>query len=119
MAKRTVSISQDVYEFVAHRGRFGESFDDVVRRLLKVGTSATDGPVDGRQPTHVSRGRLSTRTVSPRVADGLLEVSVEGTGSRRWTLPDASDSHEIRRVTHEALAWAGEAGATEGQLKAI
>lgn len=33
--------------------------------------------------------------------------------------PVVTDAHEIRRVTHEALRWAQDRGATDGQLKAI
>lgn len=36
-----------------------------------------------------------------------------------WDLPQRHDIEGIRTVTYEALAWAEQRGATEGQLKAV
>lgn len=120
MGTRSVSISDEVYAAIARRGRFGETVDDVLRRVLKV--PDREVPASGPIPSTARRvrsARLASRRVSPRVQDGLLHVSIEGAGDRKWTLPGRDNRNEIRRVTHEALDWATELGATEGQLKAI
>lgn len=33
---KTVRISNETYEFIQKHGKFGETFDEVIRKLLKV-----------------------------------------------------------------------------------
>ncbi len=33
---KTVRISNDTYEYIQKHGLFGETFDDVIRKLLKI-----------------------------------------------------------------------------------
>ena len=129
MARRTVTISREVYDYIAERGRFGESVDDVLRRIFSIDAEppSADGPPSvGRgpstQPTRVRsapRPRLAQRRLSARLADGFLVLAFVSGPEDRWRLP-AKDAHnEIARLSIEAQAWAESNGATYGQQKAV
>jgi hypothetical protein len=118
---RSVQVSEEVYEVIAENGKFGESVDDVLRRLLGV----PDGPaqskpftVTPRRRASRTRPRLSERTLSSRVEGGQLLLAVEGE-EISWDLPARHEIERIRTITYEALDWAEERGATIGQLKAV
>lgn len=108
-----VTLSSPVYAYIAEHGQFGETVDDVLRRLF--GISGAKGT---RAASRRGANR-SVRRVSPEIVGGYLNVRIEDAGERRWQLPSADDTVALRRVTHEALDWASSEGATEGQLKAI
>jgi hypothetical protein len=118
---RSVQVSEEVYEVIAQDGKFGESVDDVLRRLLglpeRLGQSTPYTVTPRRRPSR-TRPRLSERTISARVEGGQLLLAVEGE-QISWDLPSRHEVERIRTITYEALAWAEERGATIGQLKAV
>jgi len=123
VGRRTVSISDEVYSYIAERGRFGESIDDVLRRLFDIGDDGESGPE--HQPDRPQqarpgvRGRQATRRLSSRLSDGQLHVALEGGPEQSWRLPDREDHAAIAALSLEAQGWAEPQGATYGQLKAI
>lgn len=137
MGRRTVSISDEVYGYIAERGRFGESIDDALRRLFELTDEADGRPVDHGVPSPQvpavsariasvpekassrTRGRYATRRMSARLADGLLRVSFEGHPENSWLLPNREDHAAIAALSLEAQGWAEPHGASYGQLKAI
>jgi predicted CopG family antitoxin len=130
MGRRTVSISDEVYGHVADRGRFGESFDEALRRLLHVrdeaimtAAAATPPRPGQRISTHVKGVRgpnLSTRRLSPcLIRDGVLILGWDGVEELRLRLPDKTNRKGIEAVVGEAKRWATPAGASHGQLNAI
>ena len=110
---KTIRISDEVWSEIAKRGKFGETPDAVLRRVFKL-DQGTDPGVAAR-----SRTRQATRRISPRVQDDKLTVRIEGGPSRQWSLPSRSDKQTLRKLTYEAMDFAKNNGATEGQILAV
>jgi hypothetical protein len=109
---RTVRISDEVWEAIAQRGRFGETEDDVLRRQFNLAASA-------RRPGRGSR-RFATHAMTAQVADGRLSVGFESGARQAWELPvEKADKAGIREVRDAALAFASQNGATQGQRHAV
>jgi negative regulator of replication initiation len=106
---KTIRISNEVWSAIAERGKFGETPDDVLRRVF------------GINSVHKAneRRRVATRKLSVRVENGELLVAFADGPSRRWPLPHKDNKMEIRMVREKALAFAEQQGATEGQLKGV
>ena len=112
---RTVRISEEVWESIAQRGKFGETVDDVLRRLLNLGPPNSE--VQRKE-----RRRIPSRAsqkMSARVHNGMLTVSFEDGGRENWTLPARTDIAGIKRLTREAMEFAEQHKASEGQLHAV
>lgn len=123
MARRTVSISDEVYAYIAERGRFGESTDDVLRRLFSIGNEASPSETPSSARVHPPRPRvrqrLANRRLSATVLDGFLCLAFAGGPEDKWQLP-ARDAHDaIAELSVKAQAWAESHGATYGQQKAV
>lgn len=112
MKKKTISISQVVWEAIVERGRFNETPDDVLRRDWLI--------LNGKKRS-AQKGRSVKATVRMRanVVDGKLQILFVGGHPKEWTLPASSDKTALKRVREEAFAFANDNGATEGQLAAI
>ena len=109
----TIRISQDVYDAVAARGAFGETPDDVLRRVL-------DLPPRPPRVQRTKRGavRLSDLDDIPRgVAtvigkrDRRLVVKLAGAPVAMWKL-SGLDADGLAAVREEAVAFARERGAS-------
>src|SRR3954469_5986104 len=89
MTPRTVQISDAVYAHIAEHGRFGETVDDVLRRLFDLG--AADGADrsgrDISSPSHSRRPRQATIPMSARVEEGELIVEFRGGSRHTWNVP--------------------------------
>jgi hypothetical protein len=110
---RTIRISEEVWQGIARRGRFGETVDDVLRRELKV-----DGVA--REPSEFrTRQRFAKRRMSARVQDGHLLVEFYGGPSNKWLLPPKSDKIALGSVRKQAVKFAEDNGATDGQVHAV
>jgi len=116
MAMKTIEVSDAVWGAIVSREKSGETPDDVLRRMFKI-------PSDR---SHVSKRRssggkrLATRPMrDPRIENGQLVVEFEDGPNRWWTLPDRNDKISVKKVTHEAMAFARDNGATEGQENAV
>jgi hypothetical protein len=108
---RRIKVSEEVWKAIASKGQFGETEDDVLRRVFEVG----DEPA-----TKVgSRRRLATNRQSARIENGVLHLGYEEGGSRSWQLPDRTDKEGIKRVRDEAWRFADEHGGTKGQKEGI
>jgi hypothetical protein len=118
---RNIRISDEVWIAIAERGKFGETEDDVLRRVFDLEPSSK--PTFGRRGTgRVGRGgkRFSTNKMSPRVENNKLVVEFEEGQRQEWTLPNRGEKEEIRRVRDEAVVFAKECGATDpGQTNAV
>ena len=131
---KTIRISEEVWSKMAEYGKFGETPDDVLRRVLNVnGSIVRSTPTSTTISTSAGTGTLNERTVSPptwkqRRATVVMTQAVEGDdlvirfvggADRRWQLPLKSDKASIRKLRDEAVAWARQNGATHGQRAAV
>ena len=115
---RTIRISEEVWNEIAKRGKFGETEEDVLRRVLELEPFGSKSErVRGlRQP----REQYATRRMHAGVHNRQLVVSFEGGSEKRWDLPDRSDKLEIRRIRDDALSFALENEASDpGQTNAV
>lgn len=106
---RTIRISDEVWNAIAMRGKFGETPDDVLRQVFKI------EPVDKAN----MRRRMATRRMTAKVEDGQLSVAFANGPAKKWQLPLTDSKRDLRTVRDTAVAFAEQQGATEGQLKAV
>jgi len=122
---RDIRVSNEVWQAIADRGKFGETEDDVLRRVFKLPARGGD-PVsrhtNGISPSgHRTRRRVhrATKRMSTYVeGDTLVVRFVTGEGDQ-WHLPDQSDKSGIRKVRDAAVEFAEAHGATLGQQNAV
>ena len=108
---RTIRVSQPVWEAISKRGRFGESADDVLRRVLRIDT--------GPRPVGKMRKREASYRMTAKIESSQLLVQFASGPSRTWPLPSKSDKSGIRSTRDEAVAFAQANGATLGQVNAV
>jgi hypothetical protein len=108
---KTIRISEEVWKAIAERGKFGETPDDVLRRVF--------GIVRESQALPLQKQRYADQRMSARVSEGKLFVRFSGGASREWGLPAQSDRDRIRKITYEAMDFAEKNGATDGQINAV
>lgn len=119
---RIIRIDDEVWQAIARKGRFGETANDVLRRVFgldRENTQVRTKDVSQNTVMHPrrQRRRWATRRMRAMVKDGKLYVGFEGGASREWVLPSQWDKDALRRVTYDALEFAEGNGATNGQLK--
>lgn len=113
---RTIKISEDVWSKIAEKGKFGETEDDVLRRVFEI----EPAPPEERTIMRTPRRNYSTKKMHAGVHENHLQVSFETGENRRWPLPEKSDKEGIRKVRNEATDWAREQGASDpGQTNAV
>lgn len=125
---RNIEISEDVWQAIAKHGKFGETEEDVLRRVFNL-PSQDGGPPDSetapragcraRRTSGKPRRTRATQRMSSYVGNGQLHVSFAGGASRSWSLPARSDKTAIRSVRDKAVSFARENGATIGQQNAV
>ncbi|WKZ32555.1 MAG: hypothetical protein QY316_11665 [Thermodesulfobacteriota bacterium] len=116
---KNIRISDDVWNEIAKRGYFGETEDDVLRRVFGLNKKKTTS--DSLEKNGVFRSRNKTKNrLSTRVNDaGKLVVDFQNGSRREWVLPSRNEKKEIRKVIEEASVFAHENDATIGQINAI
>jgi hypothetical protein len=117
----TIRISDSVWAEIVKRGKFGETTDDVLRRVFKLPSADPSTRVEvagGRR----GRGnhRLATKLMRASAVEGKLIVEFDDGPSNSWPLPDKSDKEGIRTIRERAVAFALKNGATDpGQTNAV
>lgn len=106
---RTIRISDEVWAAIAERGKFGETEDDVLRRILEIPEA----------PQTVSRPRGAKIRMSAGVDGNDLAVSFATGARERWPLPNRNDREALRTLRSEAVSWARSQGASPGQEDAV
>ncbi len=118
---RTVKISDAVWAAIAERGKFGETVDDVLRRVFDL-PSGDDAERTQIQSGRQGRGnrRHATKRMSPRIEGGRLVVKFDDGTANSWELPHRSDKEHIKRLHEDAAAFVRENGGTDpGQTNAV
>jgi len=119
---RTIRVSEEVWQVIANHGKFGETEDDVLRRILKLPPqSSTD---DLTKSSEINRGRFPRRSfakqrMSSYISNNQLQITLQDGTSRSWTLPNRSDKAGIKAVRDKAVTFVRENGATIGQINAV
>lgn len=125
---RTINVSDPVWQAIAARGKFGETEDDVLRRVFSLPPISTPGAnasapgsdsVPSRIRKYSPRRSFATTRMSSHVGNNTLHVSFDGGASKSWPLPSHTDKIEIRKVRDEAVDFAKENGASIGQINAV
>ncbi|MDC0190232.1 hypothetical protein OAJ77_03265 [Rhodospirillales bacterium] len=113
---KNIRISEEVWDAIAERGKFGETEDDVLRRVFGMGDSLV--PRNSRRASKRSTNR-STNRMSARCENNHLVIEFESGARNYWVLPKKSDKSEIRRIRDEAVQFALKNDATLGQVNAV
>ena len=120
---RRIEISDDVWAAVAERGKFGETEDDVLRRVFglpEANQSARPSQKAHRSSSNRTRQRQSTNPMHAGVHNSHLVVQFQTGAERRWDLPDRADKAALRDLRRQAVAFALENGASNpGQTNAV
>lgn len=115
---RTIKISDAVWAAIAERGKFGETEDNVLRRVFALSPDIIPRHAGGR----MGRGgkRNATKRMSAEVINQRLDIEFEGTPPRTFVLPGSlSDKNAIKQARSESHSYARAQGATQGQIDAI
>lgn len=120
---KKITISEEVWQEIANRGKFGEAEEDVLRRVFDLPPAAQSVPNIGgaaRRAGSGSRQRLATVRMHAGVHNQQLVVQFETGSEKRWDLPDRSDKAVIRSIREEAVDFALSQGASDpGQTNAV
>lgn len=125
---RNITVTDPVWQAIASRGKFGESEDDVLRRvfglppssLLSNTVSATGkSTIPSARRVSGPRRSLATDRMSSYISNGQLHVSFLSGASSSWTLSPQTDKASLRIVRDKAVAFAKNHGATIGQINAV
>lgn len=110
---RTIRISDEVWRAIAKTGKFGETPDDVLRRVFRIRGASGSGSTGGL------RQRVATQRMSAKVNGQEFNISFLDGASKVWSLPKRDDKVGIRRVKEAAVQFAKENGASNGQVYAV
>lgn len=124
---RSIRISDEVWQEIAKRGKFGETEDDVLKRVFKIRVNDPDQEGGSLRPGSRSAvwGRFATNKMHAKVyvegGEPFLKIRFHGSGDEHdFDLPnDKSDKPAIRRAMESALEFGDKSGASKGQLYAI
>ena len=112
---RTIRISEGVWNEIAKRGKFGETPDDVLRRVFDL--DANNEPE--KYTVKKTRARYATKRMSARVSNETLFVEFLGGQSNTWPLPSKGNKDGIAKVRKLAVEFAENNGASLGQVNAV
>jgi len=123
---RIIKISEEVWQEIASRGKFGEMEDDVLRRVFELpANSGVNETTAARQNvqtpngfTFVPRRSLASQRMTSYIARNQLHIEFQDGASSSWTLPNPKDKAGIRAVLDKALSFVREHGASLGQINA-
>jgi hypothetical protein len=125
---RTIEVSNEVWQAIAARGKFGETEDDVLRRVFQLPARAEKTPLlpggNGerpltRRPSSVPRRVRAGQRMSSYIGNGQLHVSFADGASQSWPLPAQSDKAALRSLRQKAVSFAKEHDASVGQVNAV
>src|SRR6266851_167643 len=119
---RTIRISDEVWDAIAQRGKFGETEDDVLRRVFEIvrRTPLVGQSINEASAIRPTRTQHANRRMHAGVHNEALLVSFHDGKERRWPLPARSNKEEIRKIREEAVKFALENGASDpGQTNAV
>ena len=108
---RTIRISDEVWDVIEKNGKFRETEDDVLRRLLDVGGSLSVKPTVAR----AWKERRALVRMTQHVENNELVLKFDTGKVFRKALPSKENSSEIRTVRDAAIEFVKANGGTKGQ----
>ena len=123
-----IIVTEPVWQAIASRGKFGETEDDVLRRVFGLpAASGTNEVHETKQGSGAStmrrasgpRRSLATDRMSSYLSNNQLHVSFVSGPSTSWKLPSKTDKASLREVREKAITFAKKHGATLGQVNAV
>jgi hypothetical protein len=124
---RMIRVSEEVWQAIAVRGKFGETEDDVLRRVFELPVDSSDGngaPTRDQivrstnRAVFTRRRALASQRMTSYIARNQLHIEFQDGASSSWTLPDQKDKAGIKDVLDKALGFTREHGASLGQINA-
>lgn len=125
---RAIRISEEVWKAIADQGKFGETEDDVLRRIFKlpansIRTSDQTNIAGGtRLPSQASSGRrrsFAAQRMTSFINKNELHVEFQDGASSSWSLPARNDKAGIRALLDNAIEFARKNKASLGQINAV
>lgn len=126
---KNLRVSDDVWQAIAQIGKFGETENDVLRRVFSnegvcrlfsiTPTTAVQTTTTVPRTSGVRRQRHATNRMSAHIADGILRITFADGASKDFKLPSREDRDAIRTVRDNAWQFAKEHQASIGQRQAI
>ena len=113
---RTIRISEEVWAAMAQIGKFGETPDDVLRKVLNIKSKKEEKMA---QRLTQKRPSYATMKMSAYIARNELHVEFANGVSNSWPLPDRNDKTVIRKVRDASAIFAEQNGASLGQINAV
>jgi len=113
---KIIKISDEVWQEIAKRGKFGETEDDVLKRSY--GLSIIDNN-NNRIGNFNSCKKYATKRLSSRIQEDMLCLEFQDGISDCWILPSKINVDEIKEVRDKAVSFVKENGATIGQINAV
>jgi negative regulator of replication initiation len=115
---KTIRISEEVWEAMAKIGKFGETPDDVLRKVFNIKNDERGRIMRTEKTESVRPGHATTR-MSSFIARNRLHVEFATGESDSWELPSISDKAGIRKTRDLAVDFATKQGASLGQVNAV
>ncbi len=115
---RTIRISEEVWQEIAKRGVFGETPDDVLRRVFELESRANTYNRTGTRIKTRSKTKRAKNRLSPRFEDNHLILEFANGVSKSFPLPEKSNKDEINNVTYDVMQFVQENGGTPWQINA-
>lgn len=122
---KPITVSEAVWKAIAARGKFGETEDDVLRRVFSLTENLESPQVDPAARLSSSSSETKPRRsfakdrLSSYISGNELHVSFASGPSNAWVLPKKTDKAAIRIVRDNATSFAQKHGATLGQVNAV
>lgn len=118
---KMIRVSEEVWAAIAAQGKFGETEDDVLRRVFKISThnsSSSSHAANEQKRQFGWKERRATDRMTQTVNGGKLILEFDSGPRFERTLPAKDNRPAIRKVRDEAMEFVRSNGGTDGQEKA-
>jgi negative regulator of replication initiation len=117
---KMIRISEDVWAAIAAQGKFGETEDDVLRRVLKISPNnfQSKGTSANAQKQYGWKERRATDRMTQTVKGNKLILEFDSGARFEKVLPAKENRPAIRKIRDEAVEFVRSNGGTDGQEKA-
>jgi negative regulator of replication initiation len=110
---RTIKISEEVWAVIANNGKFGETADDVLGRLLNAKRNGdAEVPI---QPIAWKQRRTKERMTQNDCQNNELVLRFDSGATFRQPLPPKDNIAAIRKLRNAAVEFVRKHGGTKGQ----